>query len=155
MLEHCADQPRGIAHSGEFVFIFDGTQSLDEVIGSNPPDSAARLSIHGPFLGDGRLGWGISNADRPAAANLADGFGGRSEQTMFCDVHAGGGNLLAGLKGIPAVGQQDTAIGRHQQKRRAAAESRQVEDIGEMGDQERVGAKLGKCKPEPFDPAPV
>lgn len=64
-------------------------------------------------------------------------------------------HLLAGLKCVPAIREQNAVIGRDQQDGRAAAEACQVEDVWEMRDEQCVGAKLGKCKPEPVDPAPV
>lgn len=64
-------------------------------------------------------------------------------------------HLLAGLKCVPAVREQNAAVDRDQQDGGAATETGQVEDVREMRDEQSIGAKLGKCKPEPFDPAPV
>ena len=36
----------------------------------------------------------------------------------------------------------------------AAAESAEIVDIGEMSDEQSVGVKSGKRKPEPMHPAP-
>jgi hypothetical protein len=74
---------------------------------------------------------------------------------MFGDVDASRGHLLASLKRVTGVRKQDGPIREDEQQASAAAETGEVQDVRQVGDQQGVRANLGKSKPEPFDPAPV
>lgn len=74
---------------------------------------------------------------------------------MLGDLYASRGYFLAGLKGVPTIGEENGAVASNKQQTCTAGETREVKDVREMRDQCGIGPKLGKSKPEPFDAAPV
>jgi hypothetical protein len=151
-----ANQLRSGAHSRKLVRIFHRSQPFDQIIARNPSNLVTCSRIDGLFLRDRELAGRVGNRDTATTSKVANGLSGRAHEPVFCNVNACSADFLTSLKRIPAVREaRDAALPVDEQNGRAAAKSREVEDVGEVSNEKGVGTKMRNTKPEPLDPAPV
>ena len=114
------------------------SEPLHLVVGRHQLDAGGRQGRVGVIREAGRL------ESHPRHSQLGARLGEPRGEVPRVDAPLQVGHLPPGLLGVPAVGEEDPATSRQEQLAVRPGEAGQVADVGEPGDQERIGLHVGE-----------